>query len=538
MKASLAVIIPTVNATAELDLCLRSLAQNSDHPLEICVLIDPDQKTGKVNQQVINVIKKHGLAVNLNSKNLGPYGGWNRGALLTKSPYIVFATDDQYFAPHWDRELVAVHRPKRLVAGRLVEPGILPVYPGNLEKSFGITPAEFAEQEFIAWCEGRGEQGFVKDGFFIPLLISRKDFQVLGGYPTTGQFGTSTAVSNDIEFIKRAQSLGYTFGTACASYSYHFQASSWKKKTLKPKLAAVILTKNEEKALPACLASLSFVDQIVVVDSGSTDQTVAVAKKAGAKVITHPFVDFAAQRNFALRQVDRYDWVLMVDADETVPPALAEELLSFAKDIYLDGVELPRKNYIWGKWIEHTDWYPDYRLVYFRPKSVEYRSGVHERAVFVKGTGNVAQAHTALVHDNYRTVAEFVGKNLVEYPAVYAKQLAAEGKVFTLVGLVTESVGEFFRRFFLTEGWRDGMHGFALSLLMGFQTALAYLYLWELQGKQEALTKHDINAFFGALRNKTGELAYWLATLAIESSTGAGRFLARSKRKLIKLTHK
>jgi glycosyltransferase involved in cell wall biosynthesis len=437
MKEKISVIIPTVNAHEELDMAIASIKKNSDCQVEFVIVIDPDMNTGKLNQDIFNVCKKHGVKAWVNKVNLGPYGNWNRGAEVATTDWLVFATDDQYFAPHWDSNLLKYWAPKHLVAGRLVEPGIIPVYKTNIQQDFGSSPAEFREQEFLTWVEAQRDTGYTPDGFFIPLLQKREDFDALGHYGVTGRFGTSSAVSNDYRFIQSALKRGYKFGTASDSYSYHFQASSWKKKTLKPTIVAVVLTHNEEKDLANCLKSLSFVNDIIVIDSGSTDKTPSIAKQYQAKVFSHDFVSYSAQRNFALTKAGSYDWVLMIDADEVVESELAQELQSFALDIYLDGVNIPRKNYIFGKWIKHSDWYPDHRLVFFRPKLVEYIGDVHERIKFTKGDGTTATAVYHIIHHNYDTVAEFVTKNLVDYPQDYAKVLDADQVKFTSLDLLS-----------------------------------------------------------------------------------------------------
>ncbi|MFH2085959.1 MAG: glycosyltransferase [bacterium] len=536
MKEKISVIIPTVNAHEELDLAIQSIKKNSDCTVEFVIVIDPDMNTGKVNEDILKVCQKHHVKAWVNKENLGPYGNWNRGAEVATTDWLVFTTDDQYFAPHWDSNLLKYWEPKRLIAGRLIEPGIIPVYKTNIKQDFGVLPSEFKEKEFIQWCKDRRAKGYTPDGFFIPMLQKREDYDALGHYPTAGKFGTSTAVSNDYLYVQAALKKGYQFGTAEDSYSYHFQASSWKKKTLKPTIAAVVLTKNEAGDLAKCLKSLSWVTDIIVVDSGSSDQTLDIAKKLKAKVFSRDFDNFASQRNFALTKVAPYNWVIMVDADEVVEMALAKELQFFAKDIYLDGVQIPRKNYIFGKWIEHCDWYPDHRLVFFRPKMVSYTGEIHERVGFVKGNGTVATATNNLVHHNYDTVREFVLKNLVDYPLQYAKILDADKVRFTALDILGKPIAEFMRRFFLTEGYKDGLYGLVLSALMGVQTLVAYTYLWEIQGKRKDLTTNETLAVFATLRGKGSELTYWLTTLAIESASGATKLVHRAKRKIIKLT--
>lgn len=534
-KTIISVIIPTVNAYEELDLAIDSIHKNSDCDVELIVVVDPDINTGKVNQDILNICKKHTVKAWVNKENLGPYGNWNRGAELATTDWLVFATDDQYFAPHWDSNLLKYWQPKRLISGRLIEPGIIPVYKTNIQQDFGVIPAEFKEKEFIAWCAARRATGYAPDGFFIPILQKRADFDALGHYPVAGKFGTSTAVSNDYLYVQEALKKGYKFGTAEDSYSYHFQASSWKKKTLNPSIAAVVLTKNEENDLENCLKSLSWATEIFVVDSGSTDKTLEIAKKYKATILSRAFDNFAMQRNFALSKVTTFNWVLMVDADEVIEKSLAKELEFFAKDIYLDGVSIPRKNYIFGKWIEHSDWYPDHRLVFFRPKMVEYLGDVHERANFIKGNGTVAKAEAHILHHNYDTVSEFVIKNIVEYPRQYATVLDGEKVKFSAVDLLGKPIAEFMRRYFLCEGYKDGMYGFVLSLLMGVQTLVAYCYLWEIQGKRKDLTTEESQAVFASLKSKGTELTYWITTVAIEGSRGATKLLYRAKRKALKI---
>ena len=534
-KEKISVIIPTVNAADELDLAIASIKKNSDCEIEFVIVIDPDMNTGKVNKDILNVCKKHAVKAWINKENLGPYGNWNRGAEVATTDWLIFATDDQYFAPHWDSNLLKYWEPKRLIAGRLIEPGIIPVYKTNIQQDFGVLPSEFKEREFIAWCRARQVTGYTPDGFFIPMLQNRADYNALGHYPVAGKFGTSTAVSNDYLYVQSALKQGYQFGTAEDSYSYHFQASSWKKKTLKPTIAAVVLTHNNDKSLSSCLSSLSWTSNIVIIDSGSTDQTLDIAKKYKAQVFNRDFDDFAAQRNFALGKVGMYNWVFMLDADETCSKDLSRELQFFAKDIYLDGVQVPRKNYIFGKWIEHSDWYPDLRLVFFRPKMALYSGDVHERVGFIKGNGTVATAEASINHQNYDSISEFVTKNLVTYPLQYAQVLHTDKVKFNALDLLAKPLSEFMRRFFLREGYKDGMYGLILSSLMAAQTLVAYCYLWEIQGKRAELTTEETRTVFATLRGKGSELTYWLTTLAIESATGASKLLQRFKRKSIKL---
>lgn len=533
----ISVIIPTVNAHEELDLALTSISKNSDHEVEFLVVVDPDMNTGMINQQILKVCKSHGVKPLINKSNLGPYGNWNKGAKASTTDWLIFATDDQYFAPHWDSNLIKYWKPKRLVAGKLVEPGIIPVWRTNIQKDFGVLPKEFKEKEFLNWIQSQTIEGFEKEGFFVPMLQHKDDYTALGGYPTEGRFGTSTAVSNDVVYVQEAKKKGYEFGTASDSYSYHFQASSWKKKTLKPTVGAIVLTNNSEDHLAKTLKSLSWTSRIIVIDSGSTDKTLEIARRYKCKVYKRKLDDFATHRNWALEKARSYDWALMVDSDEVVEKQLAIELMSFAKDIYLDGVRVPRKNYIFGRWIKHTDWYPDYRLIFFRPKIVEYSHEVHETAGFIKGNETTADAKGHLLHHNYDTVAQFVVKNLVTYPQAYAAHLDKNGTKAKPVDFIEKPMSEFMRRFFLSKGYKDGMYGLVLSILMATQSAVSYAYLWEMQGKKQDLTEKETQEMISVAKSQAKEARYWLLSMAIDGASGLSKLAKRAKRKIQKMRH-
>lgn len=140
-NTKISVIIPTVNAYEELDLAIESIKKNSDCLVEFLIVIDPDMNTGKVNEDILKVCKKHSIKPIVNKENHGPYGNWNIGADNATSEWLIFATDDQYFAPHWDSNLLKYYVPKRLISGRLIEPGIIPVWRTNIQKDFGVLPS-------------------------------------------------------------------------------------------------------------------------------------------------------------------------------------------------------------------------------------------------------------------------------------------------------------------------------------------------------------------------------------------------------------
>lgn len=228
-------------------------------------------------------------------------------------------------------------------------------------------------------------------------------------------------------------------------------------------LTVVILTRNEEKHLPDCLASVHWADEVVVFDSLSTDRTVALAQAAGARVLQRTWDNYAGQRNAALAAVAS-EWVFFVDADERVPAALAAEIRGVLARPEA-GWWVPRHNYLFGRLTLHAGWYPDYQMRLLRRAQARYDPArpVHE-LVLLEGMAGHLQA--PLVHLNYETVAEFVAKQ-TDYAAYDAQRLRQEGVHARPHHLVTMPLRQFWWRFVTLSGWRDGWHGLRLSALMG-----------------------------------------------------------------------
>ncbi len=236
-------------------------------------------------------------------------------------------------------------------------------------------------------------------------------------------------------------------------------------------LAVVVLTRNEEENIVDCLRSVSWADRLYVVDSNSTDRTVELARGEGAGIYRRSFLDFADQRNAALDLVDA-DWIFFVDADERGTPELGQEVRRVIAEEPAVGWWVPRRNMIWGKWIRHTGWYPDYQLRLLKRGRARYDPDreVHEVVILDGDEGHLANA---LVHHNYRTVEQFLRKQ--DFYADYeAKGLARQLDRIKPHSLVLQPLREFHRRYVQLHGYRDGTHGFLLSLLMAYYTLVAY----------------------------------------------------------------
>ena len=221
------------------------------------------------------------------------------------------------------------------------------------------------------------------------------------------------------------------------------------------KLTVVIPTLNEEKDLYKTLASVKdLADEILVVDSGSTDKTVEIAKNYGARVVHHSFVSFSDTRNFGNKEA-KGDWILSIEADVVVPKELATEIRQAIEENNFSAFFIPRLNLIWGKPIRHTDWGPqdDCHIWLYQKGSGSWQSQVHEEFSTNKPVGKL---NNYLVHKNYETINEFIDK-IDRYSSLAVKQGSSFPNWWYL--------RDFFKRYFYKLGFLDGYHGLFLSYL-------------------------------------------------------------------------
>ena len=245
-------------------------------------------------------------------------------------------------------------------------------------------------------------------------------------------------------------------------------------------LAAVVLTKDEEGHIGDCLDSLAWAGERVVFDAFSSDRTVEIAEAKGARVIRHPFESFCAQRNAALEAVEA-TWILFVDADERVTPALADEVLQV---IGLSGEQaragwwIPRHNYMAGHRMRGGGWYPDPQLRLLRRSKAQYDPDhpVHEIVIL---DGEAGTLQNVFIHYNYDTVAQFREK-MGRYTGFEAEILFRQGiraKPWTYLSM---PLREFWRRFVRLQGYRDHVYGLLFCGLMSWYTLLTYQRLRQL----------------------------------------------------------
>lgn len=229
------------------------------------------------------------------------------------------------------------------------------------------------------------------------------------------------------------------------------------------KLTAVILTLNEAAHVQACVRSLGWADEVVVFDSHSDDDTVALAQTAGATVRQSRFENYAQQRNAALDSVQT-DWVFFVDADERGTAVLGDEIRQVISQRPEAGWYVPRHNYIFDKLTLGAGWFPDYQLRLLRHGAARYQRAVHEIA---EVQGDIGHLQNPLIHYNYRDPAHFHQKQRA-YTSYDASMMQQAGVRPKPRNFVLQPLRQFWWRYVTLGGYKDGLHGLRLSLYMAY----------------------------------------------------------------------
>lgn len=244
-----------------------------------------------------------------------------------------------------------------------------------------------------------------------------------------------------------------------------------------PSVSATIITLNEAEHIAAAIDSVSWADEIVVVDSGSTDGTPGIAGAKGARVSARAWTGYADQKNHAAALAS-HDWILSLDADERVTPELAAEIQALLRaEPSKRGYRIPRVAFHLGRWIRTTDFYPDYQTrLYDRRAGRWHGELVHES---VRVEGGVAYLRSELQHYSFRDLADQVSRTN-RYSDLAARQMQARGRRATALDLVVHPPAAFLRNYVLRRGFLDGAAGFIISLVNAWGVFLKFAKLWEL----------------------------------------------------------
>ena len=240
------------------------------------------------------------------------------------------------------------------------------------------------------------------------------------------------------------------------------------------KISAVIITLNEEDRLPDCLASLQGVaDEIVVVDSYSTDRTLEIARAAQARTRQNRFEDFGQQKNFALAQAG-CEWILNLDADERVSPELKRAIAEL-KEGGVPGTTaafaIKRKTYYLGRWIRHSGWYPDRKIRLFRKSTASWQGRIHER---LRVDGDIASLPGEILHFTYRNIGDHV-RRLERYSTFQAEEIIRQKKKCLFLRLFLLPPVTFLRHYIWKLGVFDAYPGLVIAMVSSWGTAMKYL---------------------------------------------------------------
>jgi len=276
------------------------------------------------------------------------------------------------------------------------------------------------------------------------------------------------------------------------------------------KLSVVISAYNGEKTIRDCLLSVKKVaDEIIVIDNSSTDNTYEIVESYTSKIFKQKNNPSAIDllKNLGFEKA-KGEWILCIDQDESIEE-LVEEILGKIKkaDPEVNGYYLPRKNYIFNRWIKYAGWYPDYQLRLFRNGKGKYaEKHVHEQ---IKVSGKTENLKNHIIHNNYQNISQFIQKT-----SVYAKNEAEDkikkGYIFSYFDAIKFPLSEFLSRFFAREGYRDGFYGLMLSLLMAFYHFLIFAFIWE-ENKFKQIEEKEFVPEFEREVGKVGkEFKHWL----------------------------
>ncbi len=244
-------------------------------------------------------------------------------------------------------------------------------------------------------------------------------------------------------------------------------------------LSVVIITKNEESYIAKCLESVKWVDEIIVLDSGSTDKTVEICKQFTPHVFEMDWQGFGVQKQRALNKATS-DWVLSIDADEIISPELRTEIEYGINHNQYDAFLLPRLSSYCGKFIKHGGWYPDYILRLFRRELGYFTDDViHERVIFEGGIGKL---NTPILHESYSDLSEVLEK-INSYSSLNAQKLFERDVKSSLSKAIFRGLWKFIQTYFVKAAFLDGKHGLMLAISSAESVYYKYLKLLELQNR-------------------------------------------------------
>ena len=245
-----------------------------------------------------------------------------------------------------------------------------------------------------------------------------------------------------------------------------------------PKVSVTVITLNEVEHIGAAIDSAAWADEIVVVDSGSTDGTADIARAKGVTVLTREWSGYVDQKNFAAERVS-HDWIFSLDADERIPPELAAELRALlSSEPSRRGYRVPRVTFHLGRWIRTTDFYPDFQTRLYDRRAARWRGKYVHESVAVDGPAG--QLRHDLEHNSFRDLRDQLDR-VNHYTTLAARQMREAGRRAGPLDLLVHPPAAFLRNYLLRRGILDGSVGLTISLVNAYSVFLKFAKLWELQ---------------------------------------------------------
>lgn len=246
-----------------------------------------------------------------------------------------------------------------------------------------------------------------------------------------------------------------------------------------PQVSVTIITLNESAHIAAAIESAAWADEIIVVDAGSTDDTVAIARAKGATAVSRPWTGYIDQKNHAA-SLASHDWIFSLDADERITPALAAEVRALlAAGPPLRGYRVPRVTFHLGRWIRTTDFYPDFQTRLYDRRAARWAGKYVHESVKVDD-GRVGQLTSELLHYSFRDLRDHLDR-INGYTTLAARQMHESGRRAGAFDLLLHPPAAFLRNYLLRRGFADGMAGLTISLVNAYSVMLKFAKLWELQ---------------------------------------------------------
>lgn len=249
----------------------------------------------------------------------------------------------------------------------------------------------------------------------------------------------------------------------------------------KANISVAIITKNEEKRLPDCLKSVSFADEIVIVDSGSSDRTIEIAKEFRCRVFEEKWKGFGRQKNSAIQKCLN-EWVIILDADERVPPETRDLIFHTLQKPDASAYSFKMKHFLGRRWIKHGGNWPDWHIRLVNRNKGEFHGEIHEKW---RTSGTIAKIDACIEHYGFPDYSDML-RTMNEYSTIAAKELFLSGKKVNIFTPIAHCIPMFFKIYILKKGFLEGLDGLVLALLKSGGSFFKYAKLLELQREKES----------------------------------------------------